>query len=135
MRAGEAGRAQDTGRAREKQVVRTGDVHLVRYLLILSRTWQDGGKMEAGRARRRGRSRAQGDRLRVQERQVASAGEAGRARAGEIPGRRGIAGEVDCKEEHCVGRSRREKVEGPSREEGGVCPDLRSTALLCKKVF
>ena len=36
----------------------------------------------------------------------------------------GIAGEVDCKEEHCVGRSRREKVEGPSREEGGVCPDL-----------
>ena len=45
--------------------------------------------MEAGRARRRGRSRAQGDRLRAQERQVASAGEAGRARAGEIPGRRG----------------------------------------------
>ena len=37
--------------------------------------------MEAGRARRRGRSRAQGDRLRAQERQVAS--------AGEIPGRRG----------------------------------------------
>ena len=42
---------------------------------------------------------------------------------------------MDCKEEHCVGRSRREKVEGPSREEGGVCPDLRSTALLCKKYF
>ena len=40
-RAGEVGRAQDIDRAQEKQVVRTRDVHLVRYLLILSRTWQD----------------------------------------------------------------------------------------------